>query len=223
MVTTVPTISNALLECFRALFGEAFQSVCLACRSRTNALLCQECCALPLLDPLGRDQIHSAILYRDPWRKVLHGVKFQRRRAWLREFKPVFRNDLLPRLSEGTAVIPVPVHRSTLLHRGFNQSELLARMFCRATGLPLYADLLIKKKKTPPQSSLNARQRKTNVRRVFGVRDGHLPPTAVLIDDVLTTGSTLRECKAALQKAGCANVTAWTLFRSHPSEEHTRL
>lgn len=75
-------------------------------------------------------------------------------------------------------------------------------------------DLLIKKRETPPQIGLNARERAANLRDSFAVRGKLHKQRLVLLDDVMTTGATVRECAKTLIKAGAGEVTVVTLARS---------
>ncbi len=111
------------------------------------------------------------------------------------------------RLNDFDCVTCVPMHRHSLRKRGFNQAEVLAREFAKLTGLP-YAELLEKYKANKPQHTLKRSKRYGNVNGVFRVID----PAAVkdkriiLIDDIITTGSTLGECSRLLIKSGAKDV-----------------
>ncbi len=112
------------------------------------------------------------------------------------------------------ALVAVPLHASRLRRRGYNQALELARPLARAMGIPLRLDLLQRTRATSQQSELDRRGRLRNVRGAFvaGSVDG-LEHVAVL-DDVMTTGSTLAECARVLSRAGIARVDVWALARS---------
>jgi ComF family protein len=113
------------------------------------------------------------------------------------------------------AIAPVPLHRARLRGRGYNQSLELARPLAHALGVPLHHDLLRRTRPTDPQSALDARARRRNVRGAFALADGVEPPAHVaLFDDVMTTGATLREAALTLRRAGVARVDAWALARA---------
>jgi ComF family protein len=113
------------------------------------------------------------------------------------------------------AVIPVPLHRSRLRARGFNQAERLARVVARERGWQLDTTALQRTKATRSQTTLSGEARRENMRGAFAV----VMPQAVvgksilLIDDVLTTTSTVAECARVLQEAGARRVCVATLAR----------
>lgn len=112
------------------------------------------------------------------------------------------------------ALVAVPLHASRLRRRGYNQALELARPLARTLEIPLRHDLLRRTRATSQQSELDRRGRLRNVRGAFvaGSVDG-LEHVAVL-DDVMTTGSTLAECARVLTRAGIARVDVWALARS---------
>jgi ComF family protein len=113
-------------------------------------------------------------------------------------------------------VIPVPLHRSRLRWRGFNQAALLASAVARRLERPLDVTTLVRMRATPPQTSADHRERQLNVRRAFAVkRPGRVANRCVLlIDDVMTTGATVDECARTLLAAGARRVDVLTLARA---------
>lgn len=112
-------------------------------------------------------------------------------------------------------LIGVPLHIDRLKERGFNQASLLTEALARLSGLPV-SKALIRNRNTPSQTHLSAHDRRRNVAAAFAVRD-HTTlggTTVVLVDDVATTGATLRECAATLLAAGAAEVRAITAARA---------
>ena len=114
------------------------------------------------------------------------------------------------------AIVPVPLDRRRKRERGFNQSLLVARQLGRLRGLPVLDRRLVKVRAVPPQVSLEAAERERNVRGAYGVRKAAdiRDRTLLVLDDVFTTGSTLRECGAVLRKAGAAEVRALTIAQA---------
>lgn len=109
----------------------------------------------------------------------------------------------------------VPLHPRRLRQRGYNQALELARPLARALQLPLAPRLLRRTRATAPQTGLDARQRRRNLRGAFAVCSAApLPDHVILVDDVMTTGATLHECARVLHAAGVARVDAWALARA---------
>lgn len=111
-------------------------------------------------------------------------------------------------------IVPVPVTKKTLRERGFNQALLLSVVLSRQVRMPVYVDMLYKKRDTPPQIGLGAKERARNLRNAFEVRGKLHNPRLLLLDDVMTTGATVRECAKTLVKSGAQEVVAVTLARS---------
>lgn len=111
--------------------------------------------------------------------------------------------------------VPVPIHRSRLLHRGFNQSTELAKVLCKRVSLRLETEALVKTRKTRDQVDLPEDQRFANLEGSFSVIRPHAVAgmRVLLIDDVMTTGATLNEAARTLRSAGASAVFGYTLSR----------
>ena len=111
-------------------------------------------------------------------------------------------------------LIPIPLHPDRLRERGFNQALELARPLSRAFGIAMNAQALRRVRATPRQTGLNALHRRRNVRGAFvlttDVRDRHV----ALVDDVITTAATVRECARLIKRAGAASVHVWAVARA---------
>lgn len=114
------------------------------------------------------------------------------------------------------AIVPVPLDRRRKRERGFNQAGLIARRLGRLRGLAVLDRRLVKVRAVPPQVSLEAAERERNVRGAYAVRKSEdiRGRTLLVLDDVFTTGSTLRECSVVLKKAGAAEVRALTVAQA---------
>jgi ComF family protein len=111
-------------------------------------------------------------------------------------------------------LVPVPLHWWRRLVRGFNQSEAIARGMARHLRLPLVLSCLRRLRPTRMQNTLSAPERKENVRGAFGTSGAILRGrTVLLVDDVMTTGATVRECARVLRQAGAARVVVAVLAR----------
>ena len=155
--------------------------------------------------------------YQGAVRTLLHGLKFQGRRAnaaplsWLLSLAD--EAELAELVSPDALVIPVPVSADRLAERGFNQVELLFGDWSRQQGLEWDAGTLLRRRPTTPQWELDRTQRRENIKGAFfvnapaTVQDRHI----LLVDDIVTTGRTLEECAGVLRQAGAESVRALAL------------
>lgn len=114
------------------------------------------------------------------------------------------------------AIVPVPLHPKRKKERGFNQAQIIAKELARVKGIELRDGLLVKIKNVPPQTSLRIEERVENVSGAFCVVKGEKIKERVvlLVDDVYTTGSTIRECSSVLRNAGVKEVRALTVAQA---------
>ncbi len=117
-------------------------------------------------------------------------------------------------IPQADGIVPVPLSKKSLRVRGFNQTLLLARALAKHMELPVLMDVLLKRKETPPQIGLGAAGRAANIRKAFEADPCIKGKRLVLLDDVMTTGATARECAKTLVKAGAEDVVVVTLARS---------
>ncbi len=162
---------------------------------------------------------HGASLgpYEGALRLLVHELKFRGKRTVAVRLaeEMLLASSVRTVLSPGCVVVPVPLHPRRLRARGFNQSELLARELSRRAGRRMVAGALVRRTDTPPQTGLSAAARRANLRDAFAVRRraALVGRTVVLVDDVLTTGSTARACARALRLAGVGEVRLLTAAR----------
>jgi ComF family protein len=122
---------------------------------------------------------------------------------------------IFPELRACELLVPVPLHPRRLSWRGYNQSRELARLLARRRGLPIRQEALARVRRTVPQMELDRAQRAENIRGAFAARRELLAGrTALLVDDIMTTGSTLEECARMMRAAGAAQVHVLVLARA---------
>ena len=111
-------------------------------------------------------------------------------------------------------LVPVPLHAKRLRERGFNQAVEIARPVGRALGLPVLTRACRRTRDTPPQSTLDARERRRNPKGAFTADAAVAGLRVAVIDDVYTSGSTVAAVTHALLHAGAARVEAWCVARA---------
>jgi ComF family protein len=175
--------------------------------------LCGDCLSKPPAFAAAR----AAVVYEGAVRELIHRFKYsgrvQARRPLgllLAERLAGFVHDVAPDL-----ILPVPLHPKRLRRRGFNQAVLLGELVSREWGVPMARRVIRRVRWTEPQITLAAGDRAANVRGAFAVADPDIVrgKRILLIDDVMTTGSTLSECARMLGKAGAAAVFAAVVAR----------
>lgn len=117
---------------------------------------------------------------------------------------------------EVDAIIPVPLHPKRKKKRGFNQAQIIAKELAKLKGIELVEGRLVKIKNVPPQTFLEVGERDRNVSGAFRVVDGDKieGKVVLLVDDVYTTGATIRECGSVLRDAGAKEVRALTIAQA---------
>ncbi len=187
---------------------------CLRCgQPLTEGNLCHRC-QRGYLQYL--DRARAMATFSSPLREAIHHFKYRshlRVGAILGELMAYrLRRDSL----RNFVLIPVPLHQERERARGYNQAALLARYIAQQLDLPVWETALLRVRKTQPQVNLHLHERMANVRNAFAVAP-HADVrgrSILLIDDVMTTGSTLEACAHALKQAGATHVAAYVLARA---------
>jgi ComF family protein len=116
------------------------------------------------------------------------------------------------------ALIPVPLHSFRMIKRGFNQAYELGSYISKVLDIPLVTTSLRRHRNTRAQSGLSRKQRRKNLRGAFYWHGSNRPGRHLaLIDDVMTTGTTVSECARVLKKAGAKRVDVWVAARAIPA------
>lgn len=230
MRRAVPRLPGELLLWARK---RSFRWKCPGCgRQPTATDLCLSCLKLANIDPYqanslgGTGQIHK-ILYcaeyapvllkgrASPLKTLLQEFKYHDDRAAGRLLARLFARAVAPLLNREYTVIPVPLSAQRLRSRGYNQAGWLANRLARRAHLPLAEAALLRKAEGTPQRLLNGPQRRRNLKSAFMAT----PTTAayhsvLLVDDVITTGTTLRRCAEELRAGGAKHIDAAVLLRA---------
>lgn len=152
-------------------------------------------------------------IYEGVLKESIHLLKFK---GIKRLSSPLCR--LLSDISvpETDGIIPVPMHPKRLKQRGFNQTAVIGHRLSKKIKAPLMPDVLIKVKDTPPQTDITGKERLKNVRNAFAAEKKINGLNLLLVDDVITTGATVRECSQTLLEAGAKSVVVIAIARSMP-------
>ncbi len=186
---------------------------CVSCRTPfQNAFPLDDAgrCALCNSGLRGFDAAYSFGAYEGALRQLIHLFKYAKIRTLARPLGRLLSR-AMPRDERFDAIVPVPLYWRRRLQRGFNQSELLARGLARSTGIPVVGALR-RVQSTPTQAGLSNSARRLNVVRAFRSRSV-AGQRILLVDDVMTTGSTATACALALKRAGAKRVALLTVAR----------
>lgn len=182
---------------------------CRRCWAPSKRDVCENCQRTPL------DGARAAYLFEGGARSLVLGLKYRSLHALAEPMGELLAEAFLEEPLPVDLVAPVPLHSRRERIRGFNQAELLGRAVAGRAALELDIRSLRRMRSTPQQTRTDDRQRReTNVRGAFQCSPAVAGRRVLLIDDVLTTGATLRECARTLREAGAASVWALTFCRA---------
>jgi ComF family protein len=236
MSRTLQVIATRLVPQGRVLVQAFTQSiappVCVLCGAPGQAGnepwgldLCRHCeaaCPRPSTTSCVGEQPSSAsgcnaicvlFQYRPPVDRLITQLKFNLDPVPARVLAMLFTRELQD--ARPQFIVPMPLHPLRLRERGFNQCAEIARHLAPRVKVPVAPHLLLRRRHTLAQSGLSAAQRRVNVLGAFAVHARQpLPQHVALLDDVMTTGSTLAAAAQALKAAGVQRVDAWILARA---------
>ena len=201
-------------------------SICDDCRARWERLHSQEgkcqrcgtygsravCCDTCREWPQYYRRNQSLLPYNETVRDAIVRFKFHNEPWRIKGFADLIREQEVP---EVDFIVPVPLHPRRFQERGYNQSLLIARLMGECWQLPVEEKLLLRVVNTVHQIDLPRSQRLLNVAKAFDVDSRRQPllekQRVLLVDDVMTTGSTLLACARTLHKYGAKTVESYTL------------
>ncbi len=178
--------------------------------------------AAAVRNPPAYDRARFVAHYDGHMRRLIHDFKFRDQQDARHLFGRWLTTAGLDLFNDADLIVPVPLYRLRLLSRRFNQAVMLANEVSRLTNVPAQPFALIRTRRTKQQVGLTMVQRQRNVRGAFQVPQRRRQDIAdrhiVLVDDVVTTGSTVEACAKALIDAGAARVDVLSLARVTSSE-----
>ena len=175
--------------------------------------LCQEC----QKNPPCFNRLFAPTLYEGVMRKAIHLLKYNAKKGVLRGIEKVIKiyfNSLTFLSSD--LIIPIPLHKKRLKQRGFNQSELLALIIAKYLHIKLVNNNLERIKPTPSQIALNRKERIKNMKGAFRLKNEEelRGKNILLVDDVYTTGTTVKEASKTIIKARPKEIYVFVLARA---------
>lgn len=210
--------------------GDQGLDLCMGCHADLPSIApsCPRC-ALPLpasaTDPVGPcgaclqrpppfSVCHAAFRYEDPLPALVHGLKFRDRFNMIRLLGSLLARALPADAARPDAIVPVPLHPRRLRERGYNQSLELAKVVGAELGVPVDTGCCARVRATPPQAALDKKTRLRNLHGAFRATKDLSERHLAILDDVVTTGSSVTELSQVLRHAGCRRVDVWTLART---------
>jgi len=219
--------------CRSFITGAGELHICTGCRDRLPLVKSPLCpvCGIPFIGvgddhACGQCQTHppqfesarAHLLYEDSARELINHFKYNHKTHLRRPLALLALEGLTEFITGQTPdlIIPVPLHRSRLRNRGFNQAVLLGDLFSSRLSAPMLVDGLTRTRQTEPQIELSAEDRRNNVKGAFAANRADMiyGKRILLLDDVMTTGSTVNECAKVLKKAGATLVVVATIART---------
>ena len=150
-------------------------------------------------------------------RKLLIDYKFNDKSYLYKTFCEIIKNDktTFDFIKSYDIIIPVPIHKKRMKTRGYNQSELIARELAKICGNKMYTDVLIKIKSNKAQSTLNKEERENNAKNVYKLckLEKINNKKVLILDDIYTTGATVKECALELSKATVKEIGIFTVAK----------
>lgn len=192
----LPGLTHACSRCARPLPPHQADPTCGACQSHPPAF----------------DRCIALFPYAAPLDGLLLQLKFGQAVHLARPFAALLAVRVQSE-APPDCILPVPLHPRRQRERGFNQAIEIARPLARRLGCTLDLDTCVRTRATPPQTRLSARQRRRNLRGAFTLTRAparHI----VLLDDVMTTGSTLNELATLLRRGGAERIDVWVCART---------
>jgi len=218
--------------CVACLSANAFNGLCIPCQSDlpVNRWCCR-LCALPLpfsagdaicgeclMSPPPFTRTLAPFRYQFPVDGMISRYKFNRQNKFVRPLIAGFNHYLAQHLAAASAtqpevLIPAPMHPHRRRKRGFNQAQEIAEQIGRELDIPVANGLVRRKYKVQTQRGLSREQRLKNLRGIFDVC-AKVPERVAIVDDVVTTGATVRALASVLSSAGARDIQIWALART---------
>ncbi len=209
-----------------------FPPLCLGCRKYLNTtqekndFLCSACFnGIETYKTVFQTDPHFTLMavgsYEDrALKNLIHYFKYEgflkaRQPLEIIMVKYLEANPLVRQLPADTVIIPIPLHPSRLRKRGFNQAQLISEILSQRLNLPVTNKLLGRTRNTEAQIKVpNKEEREENIRGAFKFLGNRCPENVILVDDIYTSGATMKEAIKVLRRAGAKNITAFVIAKT---------
>ncbi len=182
--------------------AEDFIGICPLCKSKIKRIE-------------NQDNILAYGYYGGVLKELILAFKYDKNFTAAKVISELLLNLVYEKKIECDVICYVPMSKSSIKKRGFNQCEIIAKYLSRSLNVPV-SNSLIKIKDTKEQKSLSKEERYKNIKDAFKIRENNiLNKRILLIDDVVTTGATLLECKKILENCNIEEITILTIAKSH--------
>lgn len=190
-------------------------SFCPSCAEPLSIHTKQPLCGKCLKSSPAYDLALSPYLYQAPISNLITRFKFHSDLCAGQLLAKLLADHLQQELTQlPGCIIPVPLHSTRLMQRGFNQSHELAGFVAKQLSLPVLTGYCIRQRHTDSQSGLDEKQRKQNIRRAFTMVKALPYQHVAIIDDVMTTGNTVNELAKVLRQGGATMIQVWCVSRA---------
>lgn len=218
---------QSCILCFELIQSD--QSLCANCWSKLNFVAkpyCNSCGRILPIDIAENinclscikkkptfDKARSIFTYDDVSKRLIHHFKYYDRTILAKTFTNLICNRYQNIIDQADLIIPIPMHRIKRIFRLYNQAAILAKAIATHSKKPISYEVLVKTRWTKAQTSLTKKQRLTNLFGSFAIKNKSeiKDKNIILIDDVMTTGSTVSLCASLLKKAGAKKVIVITV------------
>ncbi len=242
-------IAEKINQLFNSFINAIFPPKCLTCdcKTETTNLFCFQCwnnlvfiseprckiCGAPFPAKMGENTIchyciedkpkydlaRSILRFDHHSEKLIHNFKYYDKTEATKTLASMMLKTYGNLIDNIDFIVPIPMHKSKLRKRKYNQAAALAVEIARLSSKLYSPDILIKFKDSPSQSGLSKERRKENVKNTFKFnfmyKESAFRKNILLIDDVLTTGSTASECSKVLKRNGVKRVNILTIARTY--------
>ena len=206
-----------MINFLKQLLDLIYKKRCYFClKSKENTIMCSKCykkinfLQTKKFQTLDNVPVYCASLYADEVKKMIRGIKYHNQKE-LAFFQAKLMYDYWKKLTvsqENFVIVPVPLFKEREVKRKYNHMQLVAEEFAKLTGYSVNSDLIFRIKDTKPQYKLTKKQREKNLKDAFECqKENYHDEKLLLIDDILTTGSTMSEMIKTFRKSKIEDLT----------------